>query len=379
MTWRMTWWAVYVAALALVVGGYQTGGDKPQALTSDQLTTRAQTRLESVTTNPTMSASTARQNLRLAVSDYASALTADANNVQARWGLSVAETFTGYYDVIELVPKFAQPWLAELMLQTAPRGGTRATSEPQQAQLRLTSTNIVSLRNTHDLYAQVVTLMQKTGVHPHLKLYYQGGIRDVEFSLADVQLMAAFHDFITALAYAGVTFNLDTTNGVVKPLPTDDNANGVLDAGEYLAPSPFLSLYYGNGMANALTYLQYAATEAQAGSDLNGHTAGEHALMDPADPAMLARLQGLQIDSAFLLAACAGPTSSARYIDNQTHTYTFSTLQKLTTLRDLLPSYSPTHLDSPGIWPDPTFRGLITPAINQDAVALTYRQVSGAY
>jgi hypothetical protein len=374
MTGRVLWAAVVVLALA----GCQTGGDKPKALTAAELTARGQIRLESVTTNPNLNASTARQNLRLAIVDFSNAAQADTGNLQARWGLAVAETFAGYHDVRVLVPAFAQSWLEELMLQSAPRGG-RAGAETQQAQLRLSSTTITALRSTHDLYTHVLTRVNETGYRPHLRLFYQGGIRNVEFGPADVRLMAAFHDFITALAYAGVAFNLDTANGVVKPLPTDTNANGVLDAGEYLAPEPLLKLYYGNGMSNALVYLQYAATHAVAGAVLEGHTTGARALMDPDDAVMRARLQSLQIDAAFLQQACTQPVTSARYFDQQLHTYDFSRLVKLTTLRDLLPAFAPTHLDAPGIWPDPTFRGLITPGLNQDAIPLTYDEVATMY
>lgn len=392
---------ILLTALASLLIGCSSGGDAPQPLTVDELVTRGQGQLESVTTNLMMNPSDARSVLRAAARDFAGALSQDAENTQAEMGYAVATTMTAFFDLIEVFPGRLDAILRDIASQhratrgdgwtpldiptalasnyydASPRG--RASSV-QTAQLRIISSTIPSMRQALPLFDALKTAADN-GEHVRLRLYTNGRVQTVIFDTADIALVDAFANLVTALLNAAIAYNLDMPGGAPTiALPVDLNSNEMFDASEYLIASPFLDNFYPQGVSGCLQSLRYAAEDAQQGASLSGHTAGEYALVDVADPAVSAWLTQLGTSAATLEVACTSAVSTDLFFsDGVLRTINLPQLANITSLRPLMPSFQQSDLDAPGIWPDPTFRGAFVPGVPPDYLQLRYRDLEHGY
>ncbi|OPZ85074.1 MAG: hypothetical protein BWY76_01570 [bacterium ADurb.Bin429] len=178
-----------------------------------------------------------------------------------------------------------------------------------------------------------------------------------------------------------MAFNLDMPGGkMLRPLPVDNNNNGLLESNEYLIGYPFLERSNGAYLTQFLNYLRQACDLASVGADMPGHTTGANAFLDVSDPDTVAMLDKLD-DYATALSVASSATVSTNKIfsDRVTRTIELAKLAQVTDLRSLLPTFQKNDLTAPGLWPDPTFNGAITPGIPQDFFSLYYADLERAY
>jgi hypothetical protein len=367
-------------------------------MSADQLATQGQAALESVTTNPLMRSSEARTALRASTRDFASSLHYNPHNAQAKMGYAVAHTLLGFYDLTEVLPdqlssqvlalltqgttanKLDSPLAVPAALAAASLSeGTRASSV-QSAQLRMASQTIPALRDALPLYADVKTAVGE-GAVVQLRLYQDGRVRTIKFKKNDVALVDAFSNLTLALLYAAISFNLDMPQETpLKSLPIDANANNMFEANEYLIPPPFGNQLYHSGMQDCLQYLRYAADRAQDGALHSDHTTGTYALVDTSDAEVRKSLDRLARIAVAVTVACTTSVSTdALFDDGQVRTVDLPKMAYWTSIRGMLPSFQTDDLTAPGVWPDPTFGGIITPGIPQGVFSISYTWLEEAY
>jgi len=200
--------------------------------------------------------------------------------------------------------------------------------------------------------------------------------------VADIQLVNAFGNLVTALLHLGVAYNLDMPlDSPLQPIPIDANADGKFSASEYLLASPFLEGFYPQGLSGFLQYLRYAAIQAEAGAALSGHTAGTNALVDVTNPEVQEALERLQAQASVCVTACVSQvTTNVFFNDGLTRTVNLPLLTQLSSFRPYMPTFQVDNLeDIPGVWPDTTFGGIYTPGLAQDEVVLYYDDLDDAY
>ncbi|HEY3416561.1 MAG TPA: hypothetical protein VGM23_06735 [Armatimonadota bacterium] len=377
--------------------GCSSGGDQPSQLTTEQLLARGQAELESVTTNPTINHADARSILRAATRDFSSVLNETPTDARAKLGLALADIFYGYTDLLELSPSFADKIWQNLLLQP----GTRSlvndgplevpyrmaqaprsrSSDMQTAQLRVLSGTLSIMREGLPFLTDVEQAVQN-GATLQLRTYLGGRVVTVTFGVADVQLVNAFGNLVTALLNLGVAYNLDMPqNSPLQPIPIDANADGKFSAGEYLLASPFLESFYPSALGSFLQYLRLAAIQAEAGCSLSGHTMGTNALVDVTNPDVQDALEKLQAQASVLKTACVSQvTTNVFFQDGLTRTVNLPGLTQLGSFRPYMPTFQVDNLeDIPGVWPDTTFGGVFTPGLAQDEVVLYYKDLEHAY
>ncbi|MHB9131296.1 MAG: hypothetical protein ACYDBB_09430 [Armatimonadota bacterium] len=390
-----------VLLVTLVTGmlGCSSGGSDQQYMTPDEFAARGQQELESVTTNLTMQSNYARQALKAAQQDFATAVTDDPAHVKGKMGYALATTFIGFYDLIDVLPSWLDTKAVKIitdfpqrdartgsildvpaMMAQGALASKSRSSQVQTSQMLVISRSIPALRQAIPLFDEVETAVRNGSVIT-LKVYMGGQIRTVAFGVADIQLVAAFANYIEALLNLSVAFNLDIPNGSpMVSLPIDANASGTFEAAEYLIASPFLDKLHPQGVSGFLQYLRAAAGEAKLGAGLSGHTSGSQALVDTTDPAIQQALLELQQQAAVLETACTAPVQTDVFFgDGIIRTINLPQLVNLTTFRNLMPSFQANDLDDPGIWPDPTFTGTFTPGIPQDYWQFEYDQLEGGW
>jgi len=390
--------------LLLLLCGCTTGGnvDVPKTLTSNQLIDRGQTELESVATNPYMSQTNADRILRAAEVDFNTALQKDQKNTQAKMGLALACTFQGVFDLGVVLPSNMGQMLVNLLTQkqsttSSPMGlparmlqaGMKAraaktrNSLQQSMQLQIASTTLPNLSQVLPLFADVENDV-RNGAKLQLRMYINGQIRLVKFDVADVQLTSAFGNLVASLLNLAVCYNLDMPDGTpVRQLPIDSNSNNMLEAEEYLIAAPFLNrLVYTSsiGPSGCLLYLHNAAVEAQAGSTLSGHTIGVNALIDVTDSTVQQNLNKLAGYAGLAAQAAQSQVPIGDVMgDGVSRTLNLPNLLYISSLRSLMPTFPKDDDTATGIWPDPTFHGIITPGIPQGSLTFTYQQLRLAF
>lgn len=388
--------------VAMMLAGCSTGGgEAPKPMTNDEILTRGQAQLESVTTFPQMDPSTARLTLTRAMRDFITVLNADKTNIQAKAGYAFAATYVGIYDLYMIAPDGLDTALLNIVTQTPSRAATvegsalagpyamaqavsrsRATSPTnvQSVQLSAVSSTIPALRSALPLFTDLENATSG-GTRYQLRMYKGGQIQTVVLDIADVQLTSAFASFVTSMLYLGVAYNLNMPAGSsVVALPVDSNANGLFDAEEYLSAKPFLDSLYAQGLPYCLSYLREAAIKGQQGAALSGHTMGPNALVNLDDPATAEALSTIRtLGTFFSTATITQVTNNQFFGDGVMRTYNLPRITSITSLRRLLPSFQKDDVAATGVWPDPTFQGTVVPGVPQGWGDINYEMIREAY
>lgn len=387
--------------LTLVMSGCSSSSsaDQSKPLVTDDYLTRGQTQLESVTTNLYMNSLDADRVLRSAARDFATVLQSDPKNTKAKMGITMAYTFEGLFNLTDVLPLSMSSAMVNLLAQSSLTKGPleMPIKMAQNAVQRRARSSVVLSNQTQIASATLPHLTQmlpyledvesdvRSGAKVQLRMYQGGKIRTVDFDVADIQLLSAFSNLIASVLNLSISFNLDMPDGMtVRLVPVDANSNGMLEAQEYLISSPFLDRLVNSntqGLAGALLYLRNAATKASQGASLSGHTLGANALIDVTDANVQQALSKLSTYAFELTLATQSqvPIGTSYFHDGVSRTLNLPGVLSITSLRGLMPTFPKDNPTAPGIWPDPTFRGVITPGIPQDAFQLTYHQVENAY
>ncbi len=396
MRLRMGICALAAALLLSALAGCSSGGGAD--MSAEQRLAQAQSGLESVTTNLTMDPDTAATTLRAAARDFAAVLQSDAQNTRAKFGYALSNTLIGFFDLTSVMPKNMKAPLLQTITAARSRGvfpdaadslallattalaDGRGRGAVRDVQLRIASRTLDSAKIALPYYEQLAAAAD-SGATLSLRLYEGGRIRTVTFGKADIQLLGAGAHFVTALLHAAVAFNLDMPGGtMLRPLPVDSNNNGLLESNEYLIGYPFLERSNGAYLTQFLHYLRQACDLAMVGADMPGHATGPHAFLDVSNPDTVAMLDRLDdYATAISVASSASVSTNAIFGDRITRTIALAKLGQITDLRALLPTFQKHDLTAPGIWPDPTFNGAITPGIPQGVFTLYYADLEGAY
>lgn len=393
---------IMMCGMCLLYGCSTGGNEAPKPMTNDEVLARGQAQLESVTTFPQMDPATARLTLARAMRDYVDVLAKDRTNLQAKAGYAFAATYLGMYDLLLVAPDGLDTALLDLATQnqarsmaldrsalSGPLGMLGAVSQSrgtsptavQDVQLRIVSSTIPAMRSAIPLFSDVESATVSGTMKYQLRMYKGGQIQTVIFDVADIQLSCAFSNFVASMLYLSVSYNLGMPQGsTVLALPVDGNANDMFDAEEYLTAKPFLDTLYSQGLPYCLSYLRDAALKAQQGAAHSGHTMGPNALVNLDDPATLDALSTINTLGAFFSTACISTVANNQFFgDNTMRTYNLNKMTSITSLRRLLPSFQEDDVTANGIWPDPTFQGMVTPGIPPGWGNLQYDDIKGAY
>ncbi len=384
-------------ALLFWICGCSTGGGASGAATPRQVLSTAQSELESVTTNLSLNPDTATTILRSASRNFSTVLQSDPNNAQAKFGYALSNTMEGFFDLSSVLPKSMKTMVVNAITASRTRGEaetplstvltlaehalrTDSRATVREVQLRIASRTLGNAKNVLVYYDQLETAVNGGG-DLSLRLYFGGRIRTVALSINDLKLVSAFARLTAALLHLSVAYNLEMTGGTpVRPLPVDSNNNGLLEANEYLIGYPFLEKSNGTYLAQFINYLRQACDKASEGADLQGHSTGDTAFLDVTNAATKKMLFRLDYYSTALSIACSSTVSTdSIFGDHTVRTLDMAKVAQISDIRGLMPSFQKDDLTAPGIWPDPTFKGVVTPGIPQGFVKLYYRQFESAY
>ena len=198
-----------------------------------------------------------------------------------------------------------------------------------------------------------------------------------------MQLVDAFANLTAAAMNLCICYNLDIPTGSMVTAAPISNDGVTLTAEEYLIPSPFLDSLANTsseGPVGFLEYLYTAAGKAKLGTTTTGHTLGNNALIDVTDPAVQQELNTLAgIAGIVSLAAQSQVSIGSVMGDGVSRTLNLPQLENISSLRPYMPTFPLNNPTAPGVWPDPTFGGLITPGIPQTLFPLTLQELEYAY
>jgi hypothetical protein len=389
------WVGLFLGGLGLL-SGCASGGDDPPSASVEEVRSRGLNYLESVSTNLRMDTTDARKLLSKALVDFRYVRQQSPDDTEAIMGSAFSYTLFGYFELLGVLPADLRQALESFTTQSGSRmraiepadllARTRAafpdvrSSNIQTVQLRIASQTLPAVKSGLPLYEQLEEAA-RNGVTLQLRLYQHGQIRTILFDVADIQLLSAYAQAITGLLNVAIVYNLDIPNGVtVRPLPVDANGNGMFDPEEYLISAPFLDRFSAQAMSSALQNLRFAAGKAKLGASLSGHTLGPNALLDVQNTDVQAQLARTREVAELLEVAATSEISTDRFFpDGIVRTINLPKLTSLSTLRPFLPSFQKDDLTTPGVWPDPTFMGVVVPGMPQDAVQILYGQIDTAY